>query len=355
MARIIYGVAGEGRGHSSRSKIVIEYLQSKGHEVKIFGYNKSYTYLSKFFDDVNKIDGPELVYSGSSVVVSETFKKNFKKFSKDGLKNLGIVIRSIKSFKPHFAISDFETFVPRACRLNKIPLYALDHQGFIGSTDLEYLYDWRDVYLHSYLVVRNMCMPVDMYYNTSFFFPKIRKKSKSKFKMFGPILRNEVLEKNPSNGDHILVYVTTSKARKILSLIKQLPFKFVAYGFKNQKSTKQITFKKPSTETFLNDLASCNAVITGGGYTLFSEALFFGKPIYSVPIKSQFEQMVNGFYLEKQGYGLYDLDPTLARLTQFFEGTPYFKRNIERDSSKFNGNKAVFRELDKLVKKHAQK
>jgi len=35
-----------------------------------------------------------------------------------------------------------------------------------------------------------------------------------------------------------------------------------------------------------------------------SEALFFNKPIYSIPIQNQFEQMLNGYYLERLGYGL---------------------------------------------------
>ena len=47
MARILYGIAGEGAGHASRSKEVIRYLQKKGHELRIVSYDKGYDILSK--------------------------------------------------------------------------------------------------------------------------------------------------------------------------------------------------------------------------------------------------------------------------------------------------------------------
>lgn len=41
MAKIIYGVAGQGFGHSTRSKEVISHLKSRGHEVMVFTYGQA--------------------------------------------------------------------------------------------------------------------------------------------------------------------------------------------------------------------------------------------------------------------------------------------------------------------------
>ena len=54
MARILYGVAGEGFGHTIRSRVVIEQL-NKNHKIKVLSSAKSYNYLKKFFD-VEKIN-----------------------------------------------------------------------------------------------------------------------------------------------------------------------------------------------------------------------------------------------------------------------------------------------------------
>jgi len=82
-----------------------------------------------------------------------------------------------------------------------------------------------------------------------------------------------------------------------------------------------------------------------------SEALYLGKPIYSIPIKNQFEQMINAYYLEKLGYGLYSMKANLNQLTKFIEGLNYFKKNIARNKKDFNGNAFIFKELNKILKK----
>ena len=46
-------------------------------------------------------------------------------------------------------------------------------------------------------------------------------------------------------------------------------------------------------------------MVCGGSHTLTSEALFYGKPVISFPIKNAFEQFLNAFYLDRLGYGRY--------------------------------------------------
>ncbi len=61
MARIIYGVAGEGSGHSSRSREIIAYLQSRGHTVKVVSYDRGYRNLCDKFDVFETEGGQFLV------------------------------------------------------------------------------------------------------------------------------------------------------------------------------------------------------------------------------------------------------------------------------------------------------
>ncbi len=50
MAKIVYGVSGEGSGHSSRPREMAKHLVEKGHEVKIVSYDHILVYLSFGFD-----------------------------------------------------------------------------------------------------------------------------------------------------------------------------------------------------------------------------------------------------------------------------------------------------------------
>ena len=52
MTKILYAVQGEGMGHAIRSKVIIDYLIKKKHEVIIIAPDRAYDFLSKHFKDV---------------------------------------------------------------------------------------------------------------------------------------------------------------------------------------------------------------------------------------------------------------------------------------------------------------
>ena len=56
-----------------------------------------------------------------------------------------------------------------------------------------------------------------------------------------------------------------------------------------------------NNEKFQKSLASCNGLLTGGGFEGPAEALFLKKKVLSVPMKNQYEQQCNSLALEKLG------------------------------------------------------
>src|SRR5207302_1375663 len=125
-------------------------------------------------------------------------------------------------------------------------------------------------------------------------------------------------------GDHVLVYQTSASDAGLLPTLGQMPeYKFFIYGLKrnDQKSKKNAVpancfVKEFSEQGFVDDLATSQAVVCNGGLSLIGEALYLGKPIMSVPVRNQFEQLMNARYLEKLGYGLSceSIDPQVLRL-----------------------------------------
>ena len=70
-----------------------------------------------------------------------------------------------------------------------------------------------------------------------------------------PILRQQILDAVPSSDGPILVYVT-SPAPQLIKLLSSVRAEFIAYGFNREGREGNILYKKPSFETFFDDLVA---------------------------------------------------------------------------------------------------
>ncbi len=59
-----------------------------------------------------------------------------------------------------------------------------------------------------------------------------------------------------------------------------------------------------------------------------SEAVYLGKPLLAVPLKGQFEQLMNGRYLQRLGYGMCVERTTKTALTEFIDRMPEFEKAL---------------------------
>ena len=78
--KILYGVCGEGFGHSSRAKEIIQHLENKGHTVLIVTYGQATKILNIF--NLIEIEGISLSFSEGRLSLPKTFGENLKKFLK---------------------------------------------------------------------------------------------------------------------------------------------------------------------------------------------------------------------------------------------------------------------------------
>ena len=72
MAKIVYGVSGEGSGHSSRAREIINHLEQLGHTVKVVSYDRGYRNLKNDFD-VFETEGLHIASSDNRVSKVKTF------------------------------------------------------------------------------------------------------------------------------------------------------------------------------------------------------------------------------------------------------------------------------------------
>mgnify|MGYP001009924358 FL=1 len=108
-----------------------------------------------------------------------------------------------------------------------------------------------------------------------------------------------------------------------------------------------IEYRPRSIEGFLEDLVSSRGVITGGGFSLLSEAVYLGKPTLAMPLKGQFEQLMNARYLEREGYGT--CAPTIdsGELNRFLSGLVTFHGKLSTYTQ--DGNKEALKVIRSTV------
>jgi uncharacterized protein (TIGR00661 family) len=342
MARILYGISGDGFGHATRSKEVLTHLQASGHELLIVSYDKGYEMLAKSFR-VKKINGLRLEYAHNEVKYLATVAKNIMK-SKANIKSLDKVLSLAKKFKPDLVITDFEPTVTLAANWLNLPLISLDNMHVITQAKIEVPEKWRTNYLTTKLVIKLLVVHATKYLILSFFPVKTRS---AKALIVPPILRQEILDLKTTSGKNILVYLTAADD-SILPVLRASSAAYTIYGFNRSGREANLTFKKLGSKDYLADLASAKAIIATAGFSLLSEALYLSKPYLALPIKNQFEQTLNAYYLQKLGYGLMTEKLSATVLKNFLGKLPKFEKKLL--NYKAQNNSAALAVLDKTIK-----
>ncbi len=299
MARIVYGVSGEGSGHSSRAREMASHLCRQGHTLKLVSYDRGYKNLKDDFD-VFETEGLCIASQDNKVSIVKTFTENIKRLP-DGYRSLQRLRHEVfKAFRPDCVITDFEPMTAYLAHHYGLPLVTIDNQHRMRYVKYERPPRSAADARATKAIIRAMVPRPDVSLVTAFCFGETRNERTF---LFPPILRREVLEKVPSVGDHVLVYLTSGFDTCLQELCKFGRESFLVYGYDRSNRDGPLQFRPFSSDGFLDDLAAAKAVIATAGFTLISEALCFRKPYLAMPMQGQFEQELNGFQLAREGYG----------------------------------------------------
>ena len=340
MANILYGVNGEGSGHSTRAKEVISHLQQHGHTVHVVSFDRGLKNLGEF--EVTEIYGLHLEYVNNRVRYKKTVAKNLLAVPK-AAKSTRDLVRQCEEWKIDLVVTDFE---PLSCKVGHklgLPVISIDNQHTYTNCRVNYPRKYRNDAAAAKLVTKLMTPKADAYLMISFFEAPIKKKRSF---LFPPIVRREILDAKPSVGEHVLVYVT-APSPDLAETLKKVRAQFVAYGFGWEGQEGNITFKKPSLDGFMRDLVSCKAIIANSGFSLISEALHLGKPYLAVPVQSQFEQIFNAYYIGETGYGAYWEKLDREKVDSFLFNLDVYRENLAKYPRQDNSK--LLAKLDQLV------
>jgi uncharacterized protein (TIGR00661 family) len=341
MANILYGVNGEGSGHSTRAKEMIKHLQSQGHSVHVASFDRGLRNLKSDFD-VTEIYGLRLAYVRNRVRYRKTIFGNLLKAPR-AAKSIKQLTRLAEEWAIDLVVTDFEPLTCHVAHRAGLPVISIDNQHLLTRAEISYPRECRKDAAAAKLVTRFMTHGCDAYLVISFFEAPLRRRDTF---LFPPILRQEVLQARASSGDYVLVYVTSPSA-ELTELLKRIRQRFVCYGFEGEGEEGNLVFRKPSLDGFLTDLAGCKAVLANSGFSLISEALHLRKPYLAWPLKRQFEQVFNAYYIHKMGYGAYWDDLNKERIESFLFNLDEYRENLR--SYPAQDNSRIFGKLDELV------
>lgn len=342
MVRVLYGVSGEGSGHSSRAREVMSHLLARGHAVRAVSYDRGYRNLAPDFE-VFETEGLHLATVDNQLSLVRTFTDNLSRLS-DGVRRLRELKREcFEGFRPQVVITDFEPMTAYLANRYALPLVTLDNQHRMRYMAYPVPERSKRSAKLTETVIRLMVPRPDVSLVTTFYFGEVRNQRTF---LFPPILRRQVLEAESEEGDHVLVYFTQG-FEGFLEHLRALPReRFKVYGAGREGEEGNLSFHAPSREGFLEDLRSAKAVLATAGFTLITESLYLKKPYLALPMAGQYEQELNATLLEATGCGRDGHDAGADTVASFLYALPEYREALAQRERWDNG--ALFARLDAL-------
>ncbi|MGE0792249.1 MAG: glycosyltransferase family protein [Sandaracinaceae bacterium] len=299
--RILYGVTGHGTGHAMRALVLAEHLRTRGHPLLLAASGRAAKLLRARGHEVTDIEGLALRYVRGGVARTRSLFRILGKAPRALAHNVDRYVNEVSRFEPEAVISDFDSFSHLAGLARQIPVASFDHQHVLTRCELGAVEP--QVAIARALVGAKMAGCAH-YFVSSFYRPEIKPEHAATTTLVGPILRSDVLERRATHGEHVVVYQTSAGHRRLLGALRELRgHRFIVYGAGREGRERHIEYRTFDPDRFLDELASARALITHGGHTAISEALHFGKPVISVPLRGQGEQLLNAEMLERTRAG----------------------------------------------------
>lgn len=349
MVRVVYGVSSEGMGHATRAVTVIQYLESQGHEVHIFTGDRVYDFLKQQFKHIHRIKGLHLSYDDNKLDYIRSTANLVKILPKALIPTFITLLQKFRDIKPQVIVSDYELFTSIAGKFLRIPVIGVSNISILTKANVT-----RDLKTRPFvrslarLSDRALSFYANKYVIPTFFFPKPKGK---KVTLVDITVREIVEKQKPKRKDFILVYHTTKSFTSLLDAIKKVPNEtFKVYGFGKKRNTKNVTFYDFS-DSFITDLANCKAVITGGGFSTLSEAIYLKKPVLCAYTDNHYEQIINAHYLWLEKFGEFtdNISPTVVK--DFLLKLPLYETYLQKkkwDSGQYK------KTIEKLVRQKAK-
>lgn len=311
MARCLFIVQGEGRGHMSQAIALEEYLHEAGHEVVLVLLGGKQAQAPVYFQEhfkerISYFSSPGFIKSPNRkgiLVAASMFRQALR--SPVYLREIRRIREIIQATRPDLVFNFYELVGALAMRKldQSILRIGLGHHFYhhlhgYPCPQGRPLHRWL-LNRHSRLILRGL----DRVWALSF----REEKGGEQIEILPPLVRKKYRDLVYKMGDSYLVYVLSEGFIYDLVRLAQNDPAFRADVFSASlpeiNCPEGIKLHLPDAEKFSKFMSSCKGIITTAGFDTASEAAYHGIPLAVIPSRNHFEQACNALDIERCGVG----------------------------------------------------
>ncbi|WP_338874277.1 glycosyltransferase family protein [Spirosoma sp. SC4-14] len=329
--RVLFLVQGEGRGHLTQALSLAQILQTAGHDVigALVGITDERGvpafFSEKFTAPITPIFSPGLVYNAGTNEL-EPFKTTVQaiRYAKPFWRSLKQVRDVIGQQRPDVVVNFYEMLggLTYALLRPTVPMVCIAHQYFAFHPNFQRpKKQW--FYRQAFKInTRLTCFGAEELLALSF--DKQADEPSQRLRVVPPLLRQEITDLKPVDGDFLLAYVTQPGLKtELLKAHQQHPtLQMDAFhsgvNVPDQVIDDTLTYHAIDGKRFLDFMSRCKAIVTTAGFESVCEAAYLGKPALMIPQPNHFEQACNAIDGQRAGVGVaadrFDLEQLLAYL-----------------------------------------
>jgi uncharacterized protein (TIGR00661 family) len=284
--KILYGVQATGNGHISRSRELIKALKEKGHDVHVIFSGRD----PKDLWDVQDFE-PFRVFKGFTFVTRKGKVSYLRTAGKLGLFSFFSDVKGFDARDYDLAVTDFEPLTARIAKRWKLTCIGVGHQyAFQHNIPVS----GRN--LPAMAIIKNFApsdYPLGLHWHHF------------NCRILPPVVPQINISETCSEHNKIVVYLPFEDLDEIKTLLEPLTDgRFYIYaGVELPLDDRHIHIRPFSRQRFLDDLMTCEGVISNAGFELASESIHLGKKILVKPLKGQLEQGSNALALRELNLG----------------------------------------------------
>jgi len=328
--KILFAIQGTGNGHISRAREIVPLLQQYGEVDLLVSGTEAEVSLSQPLK--YRFHGVSFVFGTDGGVDNwATWKiMNLRRFQHD--------LRHLPLKQYDLVINDFEPVSAWACKFQRVPSVSLSHQCSFVSPNTPRP-EKKDPFAQ--WLLKNYSPTT---YHVGFHFERYDTFINT------PVIRSGIRQMETSNLGHYSVYLPAYDDKtllKHLGAVKDVQWQVFSKRQKTPMQAGNVQIFPVNNEAFNKSLASCEGLLTGGGFEGPAEALFLKKKVMMIPMKGQYEQQCNALSASKLGV------PVVAEINDSFGG--HLTKWINDDKKiivDFPDETAQI--VDKLVKQYAR-
>jgi len=343
--KFLFIIQGEGRGHLTQAIALRDMLTKNGHEVVsvLVGKGNRHELPAFFFENiqvpVHRFDSPNFqpAAKNKKTNVWMSILHNIPKFPLY-IRSIPFIRNHIKQSEADMVINFYEIMagVTYALFPSRIPYVSVAHQYLFLHPEYRFPSENKIELLMLKLFTRITCLRSKRIFALSI--EKRESAQKKRLTIVPPLLRNEVRQCTPENGDYLHGYLLNASYADDIIAYQQLHPETRMHFFWDKKEAPEetavndrLSFHKLNDKLFIRYMAGCKGYATTAGFESVCEAMYLGKPVLMVP--THIEQSCNAHEAAAAGAGIasdcFDLD-ALISYAPYHKGNEHFRSWVEQ-------------------------